>query len=194
MKKVVFFAVVLFISSCAELHQKQSPKGDTTKVLNVVKSIHFKSLKESSFGKVDLSENDSTIEANYLPSNFDVTIDSLERQFGTYTVYKKQVYFADLNGDDMIDALVEFSFNPYGGNGFQSYFGVLINKKNDYFLVDSLNSGSHCGEPILKIDSISNLKIYASGLAYRHNDSCCCPTEPIKRQYVLKNNKVLMIK
>ncbi|MCA0231572.1 MAG: hypothetical protein LCH91_13955 [Bacteroidetes bacterium] len=193
MKNVIFFAIVLFIASCSELGQKHHQKGDTTKVLNVVKSIHFASLKESSFGKVDLSENDSTIEANYLPSNFDVNVDSLERPFGTYTVFKKQVYFADLNDDDMIDALVGLSFSPYGGNGFQSYFGVLINKNNDYFLVDSLNAGSHCGEPILKVDSISNLMIYVSGLAYRHNDSCCCPTEPIKRQYVLKKNKVLML-
>ena len=113
MKNVIFFAIVLFISSCSELRQKHPQKGDTTKVLNVVKSTHFASLKESSFGKVDLYENDSTIEVNYLPSNFDVNVDSLERQFGTYTISKKQVYFADLNDDDMIDALVGLSSVSY---------------------------------------------------------------------------------
>ncbi len=181
----LLFSLMIFMS-CQKSKQISLTKADTNNVIGVIKSIHFADLKETNLTKALIENNDSTIELKFYPVDYEINTDSIKRALGIYSIYKRDIYFTDIDGNNSIDALIKFSFSPLYGQCVPILFWSPLNQNGKFLFIDSLNAGSHCGDPFLKIDSVSSQIVYITGLGYKTTDSCCCPTDTLKQQYVLK--------
>ena len=105
----------------------------------------------------------------------------------------------DLNGDNLIDAVVEYALEPTyednggGGNAIGEISGLVafINNGQTLTIVDhSEEFGGNSGSLI----KIYNGVVFLEGMDYADNDPRCCPSIKTTTRIVLRNNKLVKLK
>lgn len=96
-----------------------------------------------------------------------------------------QTAFGDLDQDGLIDAAVILS-RQSGGSGILKYLVAMRNAGNGFRQQDSLLLGDRIRVNTL---SIVDGSVILDILTFNPDDPVCCPTRPLKMQWVLRNGK-----
>jgi hypothetical protein len=99
-------------------------------------------------------------------------------------------YFAYLNSDDVLDALI--TFRPYqcdGGNAsmWRQYQLLVLSEGDKYKLIDNYFDQFKVGPGFFHLDSASYIAVYGTCFEFLDNDSRCCPS--IQRQVKIDLDK-----
>ena len=112
------------------------------------------------------------------------------------------IKFGDLNGDGLIDSVVDYSLEPTwednggGGNAISEISGIIIfvNSGNAFTLADHSDEfGGNFGSRN-ELKRINNGVIFLEGLEYTDDDPRCCPTMMTTTKLILSNNKITKLK
>jgi hypothetical protein len=111
------------------------------------------------------------------------------------------IMIGDLNGDNLLDAVVDYGFAPTsednggGGNAVSEISGLIafINNGENLKIVDnSEDFGGNFGARN-DLKKISNGVIILQGLEYSEEDARCCPSIKTTTKIILRNNKLTKI-
>ncbi|MBC7627867.1 hypothetical protein [Ferruginibacter sp.] len=165
--------------------------------------------RENDLLKKELGQSDSTIPnptidqfsvdkalvkkifLQYLPNISD------GRKLNSYTVD-----VGDLNGDNLIDAIVDYGLEPTsednggGGNAIGEISGLVAftNTGNKLVIADhSEEFGGNFGARN-QLKEINNGVIFLEGLDYSEDDPRCCPSLKTTTKLILRNNKLTQLK
>ena len=107
-----------------------------------------------------------------------------------------EITLADINGDNLIDAVVYYSLEPTmddagGGNAILYLPGLVayINTGKNLIMAD--HTDDFYAEGLTKI---MNGVIFLEGHDYAIDDPRCCPSIKTTIKFVLKNNKLTLLK
>ncbi len=112
------------------------------------------------------------------------------------------IEFGDLNGDGLIDSVVDYSLEPTwednggGGNAISEISGIIIfiNSGNAFTIADHSDEfGGNFGSRN-ELKRIDNGVIFLEGLDYTEDDPRCCPTMMTTTKLILSNNKITKLK
>jgi hypothetical protein len=112
------------------------------------------------------------------------------------------IKFGDLNGDGLIDSVVDYSLEPTwednggGGNAISEISGIIIfvNSGNAFTIADHSDEfGGNFGSRN-ELKRIDNGVIFLEGLDYTDDDPRCCPTMMTTTKLILSNNKITKLK
>jgi hypothetical protein len=111
------------------------------------------------------------------------------------------IKFGDLNGDGLIDSVVDYSLEPTwedngGGNAISEISGIIIyvNSGNAFTIADHSDEfGGNFGSRN-ELKRIDNGVIFLEGLYYTEDDPRCCPTMMTTTKLILSNNKITKLK
>lgn len=112
------------------------------------------------------------------------------------------IKFGDLNGDGLIDSVVDYSLEPTwednggGGNAISEISGIIIfvNSGNAFTIADHSDEfGGNFGSRN-ELKRIDNGVIFLEGLDYTEDDPRCCPTMMTTTKLILSNNKITKLK
>ena len=108
----------------------------------------------------------------------------------------------DLNGDSLIDAVVDYGLEPTwednggGGNAISEISGLVAFINNGKTLIVADHTEEFCGNfgSRNELKKIKNGIIYLDGYSYADDDPRCCPSIQNTTKLGLINNKVIEIK
>ncbi|MCX6313593.1 MAG: hypothetical protein NTX08_02515 [Sphingobacteriales bacterium] len=107
-----------------------------------------------------------------------------------------EITLADINGDNLVDAVVYYSLEPTmddagGGNAILYLPGLVayINTGKNLIMAD--HTDDFYAEGLTKI---INGVIFLEGHDYANDDPRCCPSIKTTMKFVLKNNKLRLLK
>ena len=116
------------------------------------------------------------------------------RELSNYTIK-----LGDLNGDNLLDAVVNFSQYPTVeerneiGNSMLEFPGIItfINTGKNLRIVDHSESFGGIKGINLELKNISNGVIILEGKDYQDSDAMCCPSLFVRKRIVLRNDKLV---
>jgi len=176
--------------------------------------------KENDLLKKELGKTTTDSSANTaLAENFTVDKDMVRKAFLQYlpgisggrklnTYFKTadgkgyKIVLGDLNGDKLVDAVVDYGLEPTyednggGGNAISEIPGlvVFLNTGKALTIADHSDGfGGNFGSRN-EINKINNGVIFLQGLDYADGDPRCCPSLKITTRLVLRNNKLTELK
>ncbi len=111
------------------------------------------------------------------------------------------VILGDLNGDKLIDGIVDYGLEPTyedngGGNSISEIPGLIAftNTGTNLIVADhSENFGGNFGSRN-ELKKISNGIVFLEVLDYAEDDARCCPTLKTTTKLILRNNKLTELK
>jgi serine/threonine protein kinase len=117
-----------------------------------------------------------------------------DRELSNYTIK-----LGDLNGDNLLDAVVNFTLYPSVeerneiGNSILEFPGLItfINTGKNLKIVDHSESFGGIKGINLELKNISNGVIILEGKDYQDSDAMCCPSLFVRKRIVLRNDKLV---
>jgi hypothetical protein len=111
---------------------------------------------------------------------------------------KSVIKIGDLNGDGLIDGVVDYGLEPTwednggGGNAISEISGIIVFVNSGKALTVADHSEEYGGNfgSRNELKEISNGVIFLEGLEYADDDARCCPTLNTTTKLVLRNNKI----
>ena len=191
--------ICLFVISCQDKSKEKQLEEKEKELL-----IRENELLKKELGKSDSLETSKTVNLK----TFKVDKETVKKLFlkslpdfsEGRTLSTCNIIIGDLNGDDLLDAVVDYGFEPTyedngGGNAISEIPGLIafINNGQSLKIVDSSEDfGGNFGSRN-DLKKISNGVIILQGLDYAEEDSRCCPSIKTTTKIILRNNKLTKI-
>jgi hypothetical protein len=196
-KITVCLTLISFFFACQNLSKEQQLAEKEKELLQKENDL----LK-----KIIDKEGNNSDKTNIETSVFMVNPKDVKKSFLEYLpnisggrmLSKSVIKIGDLNGDGLIDGVVDYGLEPTwednggGGNAISEISGIIVFVNSGKALTVADHSEEYGGNfgSRNELKEISNGVIFLEGLEYADDDARCCPTLNTTTKLVLRNNKI----